>query len=197
MVEKTKTPLGFQDGYLAQKVGIIGALALGAYLVLGYIIVLNGLIESWPQGEVGAEKLELSVLFMGISLPGGLGTRLLVVAALSGAVGALISSTHSLVSFLGNRGFVRSWMFWYVARPFIGMALGVTFYVFLRAGFLAPAEAGSTAINVHGVSAVAILAGMFARQAIDKLKESFETLFPSEANEERADKITKPKPVGK
>jgi hypothetical protein len=46
----------------------------------------------------------------------------------------------------------------------------------VRGGLLA-AQASADAVNPYGVAALAGLVGMFSKQATDKLREVFDTLF--------------------
>ena len=45
-----------------------------------------------------------------------------------GALGSYIHAGTFFVSYVGNRNFVASWTWWYVLRPFIGLALAVIFF---------------------------------------------------------------------
>jgi hypothetical protein len=101
--------------------------------------------------------------------------RLLLLAAVSGALGAFIHAATSLADYIGNQRIVSSWLTWYLFRPLIGGALAVVLYFVMRAGLLSAAGGGD--VNAHGVAAVAALAGMFSKQATDKLDEVFRTMF--------------------
>lgn len=102
--------------------------------------------------------------------------RLLLLVMTMGALGSYVHAATSFVSYVGNRSFVKSWTWWYFLRPFIGMALAVIFYLVIRGGFLSAGAAASD-ISAYGITAVAGLAGMFSKQATDKLEEVFSNLF--------------------
>jgi len=109
----------------------------------------------------------------------------------AGALGSYIHLTTSFTDYLGNRQFVSSWKWWYVLRPFIGSALAVIVYCAVRGGLIS-GGAGAGDLSPYGVTALAGLAGMFSKQATDKLKEVFEDLFKAE-KPPRADPL-KPQP---
>jgi hypothetical protein len=122
--------------------------------------------------------------------------RLLLLVVMAGGLGSFIHAATSFVDYVGNRRFVRSWLLWYMMRPLIGSALAVVLYVAVRGGLLNPA-AGSESVSPFGVVAVASLAGMFSKQATDKLNEVFCTLFKTtEGDAARKDKLdTSPKVI--
>lgn len=124
-------------------------------------------------------------------------TRLLLLVMAMGALGSYIHAATSFVSYVGNRSFVRSWTWWYVLRPFIGVALAVIFYFVVRGGFLsAGADASDT--SPYGFAALAGLVGMFSKQATDKLEELFSDLLVtrnSGGDHTRGDKLSANRPV--
>ncbi len=71
-------------------------------------------------------------------------------------------------------------------RPFIGTALAVIVYFVVQGGLIA-GTSGAGSLSPYGVAAIAGLAGMFSKQATDKLREVFENLFRTENH--RADKL--------
>ena len=108
----------------------------------------------------------------------------------AGALGSYVHAIRSLTDFIGNRTVVASWFWWYIARPFIGMAMAVIFYAVLRGGFLAGTPADAKVVNPLGVLTIGALVGMFADKAAQKLAEIFDTLF--KADDTRKDKLTSP-----
>lgn len=100
----------------------------------------------------------------------------LVAVAVLGVIGASVAALTSFATFVGNRSFMKSWNWWYVMRLPIGAALAVIFYFVLRGGLLTVSTT-TGAISPYGIGAVAALAGMFSKQATDKLDEVFTTLF--------------------
>jgi hypothetical protein len=106
--------------------------------------------------------------------------QLLLLAICAGAVGSYVHAIKSLADFIGNRTLTASWFWWYITRPFLGMAMALIFYAVLRGGFLAGTAADAKVVNPFGVVAVGALVGMFADKAAQKLGEIFDTLFTSE-----------------
>jgi hypothetical protein len=145
----------------------------------------------------GAEtrSREVTFLFGEFSIDLSRSTGLIVLALLMGAIGGFIHASTSFASYTGNRQLKWSWMWWYGLRLFIGAALGGLTYFALRGGFLG--QQGDTArVDPYGVAALAALAGLFSKQAIDKLEEVFDVLFRSQrGDEERADKLKDRNPV--
>lgn len=100
----------------------------------------------------------------------------------------------SLADYIGNDRFSKSWTWFYLLRPVIGMALALVFYFVIRGGFLTT-SGGAKDINPYGIAALAGMVGMFSKQATDKLGEVFGTLFRSakgQGDDQREDPL-KPK----
>lgn len=117
--------------------------------------------------------------------------RLVLLAFLAGVSGSFLHAAQSLTSYLGNQQFQSSWTSWYVLRPWIGGILGFTIYFAFRAG-LVPGSAG---VNPFGIVAIGVLGGWFSKTTTDKLQEVFETLFKTDADKQRKDKLKTELPV--
>jgi hypothetical protein len=126
-------------------------------------------------------------------------TALLLLAMNMGAIGGYVHAATSFVSYIGNRQFKASWGWWYALRTTIGAALALMIYVAFRAGFLTTSGSGADAqIDPYGVAAVSALAGLFSKQATDKLEEIFNTAFRTahEAGDAtRGDKLKPGSPI--
>ena len=123
--------------------------------------------------------------------------RILLLVMVMGALGSFVHTATSFSDFVGNQKLSTNWVWWYVLRPFIGMALAAIFYVAIRAGFLSGGGQPNT-INLFGLTAVAGLVGMFSKQATDKLSEVFNTLFrtaPGGGDAQRKDSLDSSNPV--
>lgn len=107
-----------------------------------------------------------------------LNTLILLLVAIAGFLGNMIHIASSFTNFIGAGKFKRSWMMWYWVKPFTAAALAVGVYIIFRAGFLNSAEA-SVNVNLYGVVAIALLAGLFTDMATQKLKEIFGVVFQS------------------
>jgi hypothetical protein len=72
----------------------------------------------------------------------------------------------------------------------------VLFYFALRGGLFS-ANTSTDNINPFGIAALAGLVGLFSKQATDKLREIFDTMFrtaPGQGDDQRADGIVNPRP---
>ena len=116
--------------------------------------------------------------------------QLALLVLFAGALGSIIHTLQSLADFLGNRTLTGSWFWWYVTRPFLGMAIAFVVYAVLRAGFLTGTPADVRVVNPFGAIAVAALVGTFSDKALLKLAEIFETLF--RADDKRGGKLAAP-----
>jgi hypothetical protein len=183
------SPTGSSDasgptGFLARPLGLAGVLVLEAYFVSLGTVTAYVLWRIWPKGDALA-----ATALAGGSLPlsADPDSRLILIAALSALLGSFIHSATSFASYLGNHKLLRAWVGWYVLRPVIGMALGLVFYFILRAGLVTTESAA--AVNEFGVAAVSALAGMFSKQAADKLEEIFDGVLASHKDAARSDKL--------
>ena len=107
-------------------------------------------------------------------------TQLVMLAVLAGALGSYLHALKSLSDFIGNSRLEATWFWWYMARPFLGMAMALVFYALLRGGFLAGTPGDAKFVSAFGVIAIGALVGMFTDQAAQKLAEVFSTMFRSE-----------------
>jgi len=105
----------------------------------------------------------------------------LLMVVLLGALGGGLHLLASLVKYVGNRQLKRSWLLHYLSMPIVGAVLAPIVFMLLRVGILAPGSSsdGSSIANLNliGIYAFAILTGLFAKTATEKLSEVFSTLF--------------------
>src|SRR5439155_18244640 len=92
--------------------------------------------------------------------------RLLLLVMVVSALGSFIHIASSFADFVGNRRLTRSWIWWYLLRPYVGVPMAVLFYFVVRAGFLSSGVSAGE-INRFGIAAVAGLVGMFSVKAGD------------------------------
>jgi hypothetical protein len=140
------------------------------------------------SGEVIRIPINLTFGKYGPCVPTTFDERLLLLVIIAGMLGAFVHGATSLADYLGNNSFNRSWTWFYLLRPGIGMALALVFYFAIRGGFLST-TGGAKDINPYGIAALAGMVGMFSKQATDKLSEVFSTLFRSAGDEKRADSL--------
>ena len=133
---------------------------------------------------------KLQLLFFGTIINSS-DSILLILAFLSGVAGSFLHTAQSLSSYIGNGTFKASWAVWYFLRPWIGGILGFAVYLVLRAGLVG----GGSVVNInpYGVVSLGILGGWFSKTTTDKLQEVFETLFKTDADKQRKDKLIKDK----
>jgi hypothetical protein len=175
-----------------------GIRLLGFYLVFVIFVLCYLLIILWPHaaadGNAPSEASSAPVELLGnpwftIHVTPEMRRLLLVIVA--GAIGSCLHAVTSFVDFVGNRRFIASWLWWYLLRPITGVTLALVFYFAVRAGFFT-ASADPKSINTFGVVAISSLAGLFAKQATDKLDELFTTMFrtdPSRGDSRRRDQL--------
>jgi IPT/TIG domain len=175
---------------------------LGIYFVCLAVLTFYVLIATWPVvGDDGASFAEARVF--GFRLRATPDARLFITVVAAGAVGSLVHCLTSFADYVGNRSLKRSWVWYLVLRTPIGIALALLFYVVLRGGLIAPTltstatDSGSkshawTLLNPYGLAAIAAMAGMFSKQATDKLSELFDTLFKTDNPVDRRDPLNQP-----
>jgi hypothetical protein len=111
--------------------------------------------------------------------------RLLILVLLAGAMGSFIHAATSFSNYVGEGKIDRKWIWWYILRPVIGMAVALTFYMIFRAGLFAGMQI--ELLNIYGVLTLAALSGLFTDRATLKLEEIFQSLF--KPKDERSDKL--------
>ena len=115
---------------------------------------------------------------LGATLPREVDLLLLVLVG--GALGAFLHCVRSFAAFAGNEELKGSWAWWYYFHPFLGATLALASYMALRGGFLIIATGTTTKtseLNPFALTGLALLVGMFSKNAITKLADLFDTLF--------------------
>jgi hypothetical protein len=120
--------------------------------------------------------------------------KLLLLLAIMGALGGLIHGISSFTTYVGNREFLTSWVWWYAFKPFLAGLVALVVFLVFRAGFGVGDFSLGTA-DCLKAGAVAAMIGLFAEQATVKLKDIFETIF-TPRNDPRRDEAGKVKPKG-
>lgn len=114
---------------------------------------------------------------------------LLLLALFAGMAGSFLHAAQSLSSYVGNGAFKSSWTMWFCLRPWIGGMLGFAIYFVLRAGLLTGNASLVAVVNPYGVVALGFLGGWFSKITTDKLQEVFETLFRTDEDRKRKNKL--------
>lgn len=154
---------------------------LGFSLVIMSFIVISLIFRLWPQ-EVACEDsnkitwAEESTLLFNAKINLSDDQRIIVLVILSGLLGSLVHTMNSFSSFVGAKKFEKSWIWWYVLRPFVGMSIALIFYLVFRGGLFAGNTVAQN-LNIYGILTLAALTGLFSDRATLKLEEVFENLF--------------------
>ncbi|MGH1540165.1 MAG: hypothetical protein ACRBHB_07065 [Arenicella sp.] len=105
------------------------------------------------------------------------------IAMMAAAVGSCVTTILAYIRHASNkRDFRVSYVPWYLARPAMGVLLGLIFYFVIKGGLIVlvePGEGGAKieSLNPWGVAGLGSLVGMFSKQAVEKLREVFNTMF--------------------
>jgi hypothetical protein len=177
-------------------VGRIGTLLLGAYFIALPIVVCIVMVLIWPYVIVPPDGKVHSVAgdMLFDMQPVSSEVTFIVLVIVSGALGSYVHSATSFADYVGNRRLAASWIWWYLLRSFIGLSLAMLFYFVVRGGLLSAGASAGT-LSPFGIAAVSGLTGLFSKQATDKMREVFDTLFRTERPVFREDRLANPAPV--
>jgi hypothetical protein len=185
------------------------------YLIFA-LLMFYVLVASWPTpdasaavgaaggaGAAGGPKGFKAFQLFGTSYPDwSSDQRMFLTVIAAGAVGSLIHTLTSLGDYIGNQKLSGNWLWWFVLRTPIGVALALVFYLLLRGGLIVPtmqqtggSQDATALISPYGIAGFSALAGMFSRQATDKLREVFETLFTAQKPVKRDDPLNAKQPL--
>ncbi len=178
---------------------------LGLALLVLILLMSYLFLSLWPssftQATPGNELRQVCLMASPWCFRVTMDVTLMLVVMLAGGLGSFIYTAMSFSDYVGNRELVKSWIWWYILKPFIAMTLSLIFYLLLRGGLLSvngngDAKVGS--LNLHGIVAISAMVGLFSRQAIDKLSEVFNALFrtdPNGGDAQRANSLSQPVPI--
>jgi hypothetical protein len=169
-------PAGGQDQPCGPGAGFVPRnliVLLAALGVIAAVFVLYCLVVFWPATS---NRSYQAVNFLGWRKNVSQDTLFFVIVALGGALGGLIHSIRSMSWYVGNRNLRWSWLHFNLMLPIVGALSGTVFYLVLRAGLLSP-SASNEAVSPFGFTAVAVMAGLFSEQAMEKLKQIATDLF--------------------
>ena len=110
----------------------------------------------------------------------------IIITVICGMLGSLVFCLKSFGQHIGLGTFNNNWLWWYFLKPIVGASVALFFYFILRGGLFV----GSTPadINIYGVSGMSFMIGMFTEQAVNKLKQLFDTLFLKTGVNDNGDK---------
>ncbi len=178
-VDEPRSPTNFMYRVHASNPWIY-SLVIGSVVVVA--VVIWGIYRYWNVAT-SAKAVEGDVLRMVI---------------LMGALGGAIHWMSSLANYIGNGNLFRRWIPYYLLAPFQGAALAMLVYLLLRVGVLAPQASSSTpaqSLNLLGLYAFSGLTGLFAKQAIEMLRDVFGVIFKRIESKD-ASSATKPPAPG-
>ena len=172
----------------------VGTIALGAYHVVLAVFLMIVLYVIWPgmltkDGEGLTQTIQL---FGEMKFHIRPDVRWILLVMVVSALGSFVHSAASFADYVGNQRINKSWVWYYLLRVPIGVALALVFYFAIRGGLISPG-ASSDVLSPYGIAAISGLVGMFSKQATDKLEELFSTLFKTTKDKERQDKLTEKK----
>jgi hypothetical protein len=173
-------------------VGSRGIRLMGVYLAVLPALIIYLLVAAWMPVPNNAGTRSVT-WFWWESITVGVDAWLFLIVLLAGGLGGYVHTATSFADYVGNRKLTRSWLWWLLLRAPIGIVLALIFYLVLRGGLLTAIDDGKT-LNPYGFAAIAAMVGMFSKQATDKLRELFDTLFKTDSDAGRGDKLTSPQP---
>ncbi len=153
------------------------------YLVLVVLFAGFYLLETFE--EVAGKPLNDKVKIISA-------VQLIKVALYAGMLGGFLHASASLSVYMAHRSFSGSWLIWYLLRPWQGAVVGWAMYVITRAGLISGSDGD---INPFGVAALGLLGGWFSKDAMEKMKEVFQTLFAPRGTSDSPG-AAKPQPGG-
>jgi hypothetical protein len=169
---------------------------LGIYFLCLAALTFYILVATWPAVDPNLPIRLNQPWILGLQLKATPDERLFITVVAAGALGSLIHSLTSFADYVGNRELTQSWVWYLILRVPIGIALALIFCVALRGGLIAPTLPDEytsthplTILNPYGFAAIGAMAGMFSRQATDKLREIFDTLFKTSKPVDRANPL--------
>jgi hypothetical protein len=160
------------SGFVPRNVIVV----VGVLVVLAAAFVFYSLVVFWPSTTMPVKDTQ-RVCYFGWHKTLSRDTLFFLVVAFGGALGGLIHSIRSIAWYTGNRNLRWSWMLFNLMLPIVGALAGVVFYVVLRAGLFSPSSTSNDTVNAYGFTAVAIMAGLFSEQAMEKLRQIATDLF--------------------
>lgn len=136
-----------------------------AYLTLMSVFAIYGIVTL----HLGDKE----IVFLGLRVAGP-ETRFLLLAAMSGFLGGCIMGFKILIHMSSNIQFFRyRWVWGPVSYPLNGAFFGSIFYLVMRGGLVHPIISSSP----FGITVVALLIGIYSKNALAKLDQLINTLF--------------------
>jgi len=161
---------------------------LALYLLAVGIPALLAAISQWSDVRALTDNNDATIvsespnILLGLDWHLGGEQLLLIFVASIGVFFACLAGLRAAASFVGHNDFEDQWWLWHVIRPVVGAGVAIATYWTLRAGFLGEGS-DLQGLNTFGIAAIAALAGLFARNLIEKLRDVADILFPGRADD--------------
>lgn len=102
---------------------------------------------------------------------------LFLIVLFAGMVGAVTRGIFSFVRHHGEKDFSFSWTWFYVFLPFSGPVISLFLYYIIRGGFYGSPVGKGLVLNIFAFVAIGTLSGLFAENAMEKLRQVAEVLL--------------------
>jgi len=163
---------------LSRKVGWL-ATGVGLILLAEMILLLAFLVPFMVAASAAGATRSAALHFLGMSGAVSRPSAFIILSLVGGAIGGTLHGLASLTAHVADGDFDRRWTMWYLLNPVIGAALAATFLFVLQAGLGGQAASTAAPASLYGIAAFATLAGLFSRNALEKLKQIFDVAFAS------------------
>src|SRR5205807_649651 len=134
----------------------------GVYTAPGFVQITEPFQVTATEPKTGARAAALVTVNAPWAYRFATDWRLIVFVILMGALGSMLYFASSFVAYVGNRTFRSSWLWFYIARPFVGGALAIIFFFIASSGFL---SSNASASNLTTIGVIAALVGLFSDRA--------------------------------
>lgn len=148
-------------------------------LVAEEALLLAFLVPFMAAASTAGDNRNAALRFLGMSGSVSRSSAIIILSLVGGGIGGTLHGLASLTSHVARADFDPRWTMWYLINPLIGAALAAAFLFVLQAGLGGQAASTAAPTSFYGVAAFATLAGLFSRQALEKLKQIFDVAFAS------------------
>jgi hypothetical protein len=163
------------------------------YLIVAFLFFYL-LITTWPV-LINEGKAFKSFNIFGVWCSWAPDRHMMFTVMMAGGLGSLTHTWTSFGDYVGNSELSTNWIWFFILRIPVGIALAILFYFIIRGGLLLPTVPVQHAtdvydatlkLNAYSIAAFSALAGMFSKQATDKLAAVFDVVFTKNSEREGA-----------
>ena len=164
--------------------GLWSAPLLALYLLAVGIPALLAAISQWTDvraltdNDPATTVAQSPNILLGLNWHVGSEELLIIFVASIGVFFACLAGLRTAAAYLGSDDFESQWWLGYLIRPIVGAGVAIATYWTLRAAFLGEGSELQS-LNTFGIATIAAIAGLFARNLIDKLRDIADALFPT------------------